>query len=298
MSETGAGSIRDLRTRLLWLARSADIDAHPTAAGRWARDVSALAHAELDWAHDRWSVTPPTIVRLPAADGTAVLTGSRRTGTLDRLQETDIAVIERAPTPAERDLPAPTTILIQFDSPSSLAVAAQDIGARYVGCTALMLAERLPQATLGTPAAPPAVGNDTLERLVDGDRVTFEKVSARLDDGLYRLQRQGRMQHLCRRAGSWYLTDLSAGVFMELNQRGQQVMRWRPETGVGRGQVGALFVDWGAPLPPLQARALTLCSGITPRYSSAAKTAIYINVPQHLAQAVATSLCQRLQQAL
>ncbi len=71
-------------------------------------------------------------------------------------------------------------------------------------------------------------------------------------------------------------------------------MRWRPEPGPGREAVGTLFVDWGAPLPPLQARALVLCSGLVPRFSGMAETAIYRNVPRHVAQAVAASLYQDL----
>jgi hypothetical protein len=71
-------------------------------------------------------------------------------------------------------------------------------------------------------------------------------------------------------------------------------MRWRPERTVNGEAIGTVFVDRGAPLPPLQARALTLCSGLVAKFSDLAETARYDNVPRSIADRVAGSIRQRL----
>ena len=111
-------------------------------------------------------------------------------------------------------------------------------------------------------------------------------------DGLYRLRLPGRQTHLYRQGGDWYRCELADGVFLELARRGISVIRWRPEEGAGRQWVGSAYVDWGAPLPVVHARALALCSGQPPRFSGAARTAIYEGVPLTVIQAVATALGQ------
>lgn len=293
MSETGAGRVSDLRERLAWLARTEDFPVAAPAPGRWLRDISALGHAEIDWQHDRWAVAPPAITPLPCSDGTAVLAGSRRAGLLERLESTDVSVLICRPGPAPGDLPVPAAVLIQYDSTDGLRAAAATAGASFSGCAARKLASRLPALRAGQEAPPPARGNETLERLDTG--TSFSPASGD-EDGLYRLRLQGRPAYLHRQDGTWRHCDLATGVFTEYARRGgTSVMRWRAERESLSGPVGMVFIDWGAPLPPLHARALTLCSGLPPRFSSAARTATYSNVPADVASAVARSLLQRLQ---
>ena len=297
MSEIGEGSARNLRERLQWLARTADLQATRADTGRWLRDVSALGHAEVDWAQDRWAVTPAAVVRLPAADGVAVLTGSRRRSTISRLSATDLAVHEVSPEPAAAGIPVPTAVFVQFDSSAALADAAQEAGAAYGGCAAERLVARLRTIGPGAPAAPPAVANETLERRTGPGPRDWELIEARASafpDGLYSLKINGRREFRTVQSGVWLRCDMSSGVFLELARLGQSAMRWRPESGHGREHVGTLFIDWGAPLPPLHARSLTLCSGLIPRFSGSAGTVIYRNVPHLVAKAVAGSLHQAL----
>jgi hypothetical protein len=255
--------------------------------------LSALGHAEIDWSRNQWAVCPPVVARLPAGDGTAVLAGSRRAGTVDRLQESEISVLHISAEPATGDLPVPKPVLVQFDDLRELQAAAVAAGAQYVGCAATRLAERLPAVRLGSQAPPPAAGNTTLERLNGNEGMHFEEATADAD-GLYRLRLQGQARHLYRWQGDWHHCDLATGVFIDLARNGRSVMRWRAETGAGREHIGTLFVDWGAPLPALHARALTLCAGLPPRFSMAARTAIYGNVPRTIGFAVAKSLRQRI----
>ena len=294
MSETTSGSVRELRQRLAWLARTEDKPTSDFATGRWVRDMSALGHLEVSWNDDRWWIAPRTIVRLPATDGTAVLVGARAKGTSERLSE--IGAISIVSPTAPGDLLPPASQFIAFDSLEELAGIAADLGAVDGGCAATRLIKMLPQLLLGPPAAPPATSNATLERLVDGEgTVSFEESNGTLD-GLYRLRLQGRLAYLYRQGGAqWRHCDLPTGLFWHYSRTSQRVFRWRPQRDAWCGEVGTIFVDWGAPLPPIHARALTLCSGLLPRYSSAARTAIYTNVPHPVAAAVASSLEQPLQ---
>lgn len=294
MSENGSGSARGLRERVAWLARTRDEPVSRVATGRWLRDVSALAHAEVDWANDQWSIAPAAITRLPAADGTAVLVGARRAEIIGALESADLLLLRHPQTAAEGDIAAPAAILIQYDTVENLREAARSAGARYVGCAAINFAGQLPPLSLGSFAAPPAAANDSLERLAESDSGVRFVRSRATTDGLYRLTLRGQRTHLYLRGGQWYHCDLASGVFTEYARRGTTAMRWRSERSSCYGRVGTLFVDWGAPLPPLQARAVTLCSGLTPRFSGAAQTAIYSNVPELVASAVAESLSQRL----
>jgi len=296
MSETGAGSVRDLRERVIWLARTADLHIDGASAGRWLRDLSALAYTEVDWRNDRWAMGPPVVTRLPMSDGTAVLTGSRRAGLVEQIEASEVSVLHHQPASAAGDLPAPTSIFIQYDDVNGLREAAASVGATYAGCAALKLAERLPDVRLGPPAPPPASSNATVERLAEGDGIVFTP-SGTDEDGLYRLKLQGRLAHLYQLDGQWHHCGLAVGVFTDHARRGRSVIRWRGERQTDNGDVGTLFVDWGSPLPPLHARTLTLCSGLPPRLSAAARTAIYGNVPAAVATAVARSLSQWLQPA-
>lgn len=297
MSETGEGSARNLRERLQWLARTADLHATRADTGRWLRDVSALGHAEVNWEQDRWAVTPAAVTRLPAADGLAALTGSRLRATVSRLSATDLAVHEVPPEPAAPGIPVPTAVFVQFDSAAGLADAAQEAGVAYGGCAAERLVARLRTIGPGEPTAPPAVGNETLERRTGPGPRDWEPVEARASafpDGLYSLKINGRQQFRTVRSGAWLQSDMSSGVFLELARLGQSAMRWRPEPGHGREHVGTVFIDWGAPLPTLHARTLTLCSGLVPRFSGSAGTVIHRNVPHSVARTVAGSLHQAL----
>lgn len=296
MSETGTGDVRQLRERLVWLFRTEDVPATRTASGRWLRDLSTLGHAEIDWQNNRWSICPPVVTRLPAADGTAVLVGCRRQSLLDRLDDSPFLVTRVVKPPSGHDLQGPDSVFLQYDDVQSLAREAEGIGATYVGCTAERLGGRLNRIGPGLPTAPPAFGNQTLERLEDPTTASYVPAngSTAQKDGLYRVTLQGRLAHLYLLDGHWYRSELAEGLFLEFAARNMSVIRWRPDPGHGRSDIGTVFVDWGAPLPPLQSRALALCSGLPPRFSGTARTAIFVNVPLAVANAVASSLGQHL----
>ena len=293
MSETGAGSIGDLRDKLAWLAHTEDTPASRAATGRWLRDISALGHAEADWHADRWSVAFPVVTPLPCSDGIAVLAGSRRTGLVERLEQADVSVTTYVPTAVAGSLRVPTVVFVQYDELDLLEAAAIEAGLSYCACAARKLAEHLPPLRLGSEAPPPAYGNLTLQHF-HHDEIAF-RPSGSDRDGLYRIRLHGVFRHLYRLNGTWHNAELATGIFIDYARSGVSVIRFQQERDYPGGPVGSVFIDGGAPLPTLHARALTLCSGLPPCFSQTARTTSYANIPATVASAVARSLQQRLQ---
>ncbi|GAA2161073.1 hypothetical protein FHX52_3252 [Humibacillus xanthopallidus] len=300
MSETGDGSIRDLRARAEWLGQTRGRSLTRKAFGLWMRDLSALGHAEVDWIGGRWSVASPAVVRLPCGDGVAVLAGARRPGLVDALAGTDVYVAQMADEDDGCALRLPAPVFIQFDSPAELRDAAAASGVAYAGCFARRGAAALRSIAMGDLTAPPAAHNDTLERRIGprpNDWAKHSAMALEFPDGLYSFEANGRREHRTVRGGSWYRIALAEGTFLELARTRTSCLSWRPEEGSGRGEVGTVFVDFGAPLPALQARVLTLCSGLPPRVSEKAENLAYRNVPRAVARAVAASLLQEIEEA-
>lgn len=295
MSETGAGSIRDLGDKLRWLARTSDLSFHSFAGEQWLRDASMLAHAEVRWDADRWAIAPTVITRLPAADGSAVVVGARPASLRERLEDSNVSFLAFAAERVADHLPSPETWIVQFDDVATLQKIAEEAGAVYGGCAAVRLSNRLPALALGSPAAPPsAVAADLDQMQPNGQFSSVEPNPTQ--DGLYRMRVNNRRVHLYRRDGDWYHCDRSTGIYSYLARRGTSVLRWRRDKGRGREITGTLFVDRRAPLPVLHARAATLCSGFTPRLNQAAQTFSYGNVPRTVAGQIAASLSQNLEE--
>jgi hypothetical protein len=295
ISDTGSGRIQDLRQRVAWAARTCDLSDSGPDTGRWLRDLSSLGHLELDWETGQWAAAPAVVTRLPGPDGLAVLAGARNADTEARLDALDVEV-HRIPQAVAGVLDRPTAVLLQYDTAAGLRTAAESLGAHYVPCAARQLADVLPAAELGSPAAPPSRSNDTLERF-NPDTLFWEPrpTDTPHAEGLYRVTSLGRPQHLYRTGEAWQHCTLPSGVFTALQRAGRTALRWRPDRGIGRSGHGQLFTDWGAPLPPLHQRALVLCSGLVPRFPEAARTAAYDHVPEGIARATARSLGQQLE---
>lgn len=293
MSEVGSGDIRDLRQRVAWAARAADRSPKSYETGRWLRDVSALGHAEIDWQRGNWAVAPAVASLLPATGGTAVLAGSRRVGLVDRLEELVAVHVERPATSHDGPLPVPSSVFVQSDSVEELRASLAEAGVEYVGCAARGMAMSLRQISHGASAAPPARG-DAVEHLSSrGDEVRFY-YGLPTGDGLCRTSVYGRPSYRYRSNGGWYHTDHATGILLDRADRGINVFRWRPERVADGEEIGTAFIDQGAPLPPLQARALVLCSGLPTQFGDRARTSIYRNVPKDIAVRVAESIRQQV----
>jgi hypothetical protein len=296
ISETGEGSTRDLRGRAAWAARTINRPVTTTETGRWLRDLCSLGHIEVDWEGGRWSACPLVVTRLPGRDGYALLAGPRTAAQDAALDATALSVhrvAQRASAPGHLDRPA--TVLLQFDGAEDLRAAARQIGADWVPCAGRQLAALLPPLRFGGPAAPPSDSTDTLEGF-DPDTLGWSARSGRGNhaDGAYRLTVEGRSESRYFRGGQWHHCDWATAVYTHLHQASREVIQWRPDTGTGRGDMGTVFTDWGAPLPPLHQRSLVLSTGFAPRFSVGARTAAYRNVPHQVAAQVAAALRQPL----
>lgn len=293
MAENQSGRIAAHKTRIQWLAGTEDLRPHESEPGRWLRDVAALGHMEVDWAKGTWHAAPLVLTRVPAGDGLALLCGLRTGATDKLLDEAELVrhTVEQAY--AADHFPRPSAAYVQYDPGESLASLAAAIRATYVPCAAEQIAGRLPLMAPGAAAAPPARNNDTL-RYYNGYGWSPVEGEPRLT-GAYQYTALGRPEFRWFENDEWRRIDLSTGVFLSLKRAGRSALRWRAEGSGGR--TGQLFVDWGAALPPLQQRALVLCTGLTPRFPDRAQTGIYDNVPRALAQRVAASLHQRLEDA-
>ena len=291
MSEVGSGGVRDLRERLAWFTRNHDFSAGASLTGRWLRDLSALGHAEIDWPLDRWAIAPAAAVLLPACGGTAVLAGRRCVGLDALLERTDLAFFEERAATSDDSIPVPASLFVQADSISDLASCLATIGVRFVGEASSTIAKGLRQIELGDRAAPPERSAD-VEHLDPHDEDVRFISGPPSGDGLCRYKDLGRLRYVYRRDANWYHTTHAEGILLDLAHRGVGVIRWRQERFTNGRPIGLLFVDQASPLPPLQSRALVLCSGLPAQFPSLARTAIYRNVPRIVAVLVAQSVHQ------
>ncbi len=254
--------------------------------------MSALGHVEVDWRGGRWAIAPPIAALLPSCGGTAVLAGSRRKGLVEKL-DSMISVQTLQAVGSDSRLVTPNQVYLQADSIKVLVEALEECGIGYGGRVADHIANGLPRLRLGQPAAPPAY-DAPVNRLELRDGIRFVHGEATTDSGLYQLTVQGRPSYLYRSGDEWFHTDHAGGVLWAIAENGHDVFRWRHERTDGPTEIGTLFIDQGAPLPALQARALVLCSGMPAAFGDKAKTAIYRNVPKTVADVVARSVRQQL----
>lgn len=296
MSEVGSGTNADLRNRIDWISRTVNIEPPSYASGRWLRDLSSLGHCEVDWDGGHWSVALPALVRLPAADGIAVIAGARRPRTMRLLEDFWGSLAPARRVPPAGEVPLPITFYVTSRSEAELVDAAAEAGLEFAGQAAGRLARALPACRPHAPTGPPAYGSAVkrLEAMQPRDWRAVSAAQANPPDGLYREQVHGRWRHITRRGGEWFACDLSTGIFAELARRQESALRWRPDPARTAADVGTVFVDWGAPLPTLHSRALVLCTGLPPRFGTTASTAIYENVPRTVAARVCSSLGQSL----
>lgn len=298
-SELGGGKVADLRAGVARTARSRGIPVREGADGRWLRDVSALGHLDVDWRQGVWSAAPAVLTRVPFSDGLAVVVG-RRTASFDQAADAaaekwaELLWVENEV--AEGDIPVPDTLYLQYDAAERLPRDAEHLGCAYAPCAALQAVSLLPEIAAGPAAAPPGLGNTHTVERYNSQRREYEPAHGYSEDGLYRWRSADWVRLVqIRRGDRFFSTEHEYGVYLEHERLGTGAMRWKAEEGAGRQRVGRLAVDWGAPLPPLHARAAVLCSGLQPRFHELAQTAGYDNVPFAVAERLAASLHQELE---
>lgn len=297
-SELGGGKVAELRSGVLRTARSRGLAMRDGAEARWISHVSALAHLDVDWRRGVWSAAPPVLTRLPFSDGLALITG-RRTASGERTVDAAVeewAVILRAENEvADGDIPLPDSLLVQYDDPEDLPKLASSLGFTFTPCAAQQTFALLPDIKPGSAAARPAPGNThTIQRFDLATRY-YQPADSYNEDGLYRWRGADWSRLIqVRRGTQWLSTEHEYGVYLELARHGQHVLQWRQEAKTGRERVGTLYVERGAPLPPLHARAAVLCTGLHTHFDHVAEITGYDNVSRTAAERLAQSLQQDL----
>jgi hypothetical protein len=289
-SERGSGSWAQFREAHAWVEAGRDREPWQTAS-LVAAQMSALGHVEIDWRSSRWAAAPPVITLLPSAGAHALLTGGRTRELRDRLaaeleDRGDLFLLD----PVEQEL-APSALLIACEDERSMRSLAAALGIDASFSVASRIARILPSLgsyleLAGTTPAPYGFGVEMLD--LEGFR--WEDVEEDRRPGLYRYQApDGRRFRLVDAQGGRFDVDFAVGVYAALATANEdRRLKW-----FRNSLNGELQIPLRAPLPTLHARALALCSGFAP--SRRAQTLVYANVPEEIAEAVASSLGQRLE---
>lgn len=285
-SERGEGSWELFKETFDWLCPPTDRQPWETP-GFSIRLLSALGHLEIDWSARRWSATPPTLTLLPEAGGHLLLTGERTRALTDALEGAIGDSPDLFALPPHEQPYAPSAQLIACESAREAQRLADDLGATFTYSASDQLASILPtiddQVDRGRAPAPPSgygVKRFDLDELRPYDTDRFDR------PGLYEhAAPAGPEFRLVDDDGLSYRIDRAWGIYAALSRWGENKLRYF-EQSVN----GDLAVQVDAPLPPLQARAATLCTGLAPEKRN--KVLLYRNVPMRIAEAIARSLDQ------
>jgi hypothetical protein len=272
-----------------WCDACRELSVEPTVA---MLNLAALGHVEVDWSANRFCCPPPTAAFLHRSSGCVLLTGARPRGLLARLTELeaeldDLDFALHDPCAQRR---GPQTVLIEVGLSDAEALC-EAAGLQWAFDPAGRIAQALGVATLEDLASredwPPRDG-------IPRQRFDPRAMSYRPDRGLGSERGLWRYDGY-RRAEAWFHDGQQ---WWHLPTREYAPYLAHPEVSFlrYRRSVRQLLVPSIAPLPPLQARAVTLASGRLPLHSPLAGPPAwaYGNISADLAQRIATSLATPL----
>lgn len=280
VTSQSAGSWPSLKDRHDWLfGRDATRPAWVTAS-----TLIALGHVEVDYRSSRFEVAPPTLVALPDSACVGVLAGARSDDLIASVVSLDRGRGDRVHSQRVEQEWAPAAYFIFGDDWASLVGAAMTLGVRFEPRFANRVASALPMiAAEGSPTRPPTAD---LERF-DAESARFRRTTTLDAFGLYRLESFGPPRYFWHDGVGWRPIDLDVGRYLELRRTNRQVIRFERS-----GSTGSLFIEPKFPLPAMQARVATLCSGLVPEYHVGSLR--YHNVTKLIATEIARSLGQSL----
>lgn len=284
MSEIGSGGFDQFERSHTWATRGETIWRTAPSA---LRELSALAHIEINWATREWGAVPPCITLLPDAAGHGLVVGGRTGRLTETLLEELDALDAVAVAHQQRD--APDALYVAADSEHALAEVAGSLGLEYVHSVVEDLATVLPglDAMSAGRRTHPIVQHYGIERYDFDER--WLATDADDEPGLYRYDRSGpRAIHYVEASGTRLTVDFGVGVWLESRRQGTNGWIWWHPDAVN----GTLDVPMNLPLPALHARAATLCSGLIASLDDGSLR--FANVPQWLAESIAKSLDQAL----
>lgn len=266
LSELGQGKWPQFRQALDYLAEEND-ELYRSVK---ARQLSALGHVEFAFEGDlHWAVCEPTIAWLSRDDQLkGVLCGQRSQRLLDDLADwcerfdCELACVSQKEGPDVISILSPTN-----DVGEQLA---QKVSLRSQLDAAERLAEILPDITshLSLCSNEPAPRGYKTERY-ETDQGRWLEVDSDIGPGFYRYIHYQREYRLKINGTTWK-TPPYIGIFPWLQHEKRIVFTYDPKERTLRGPANVI-------LPPLFARAVTLCSGLLPRFER--NHHIYVEVP-------------------
>lgn len=280
-SETGSGSWHHLRDAAAHLARTHSLELRPW---QLAVPLASLGHLDIDWREQRWSVAAPAVALSPGMGLCATLVGARPSRIVERYREaTEDLNVYPFQLPQRH---APAALFAKCSSVEVTKGVASRLGVPLIFDPASGIVEELPSIVLEevSPGSP-IPNEDGLERFnpING---RWRRVSARDEEGLYRLDLYGRSMHRLHRSGDWYSVDKATGQVLLLEGK-NDLLFWCEPSSDSRVPSTLEVVTWLG-LPPLAERAAVVSSGLVPVISGNRR--IYRNV----ARSTATTIAERL----
>ena len=261
---------------------------------RVIRNLSALGHIEILEVNRRMSIyiNNPSLVRLPSLGKPSyVLTGSRYPNTLELIEKTAKKYeIEIETIPNLTDGIAPDTIILKIDNPvcsefcDELSIRvlqgypANDIGKFAVSCEQILENNFAPHAL----SAENFKTHFDLNKLkfVRGDTDELPALKEHFDDRTHeRRYYLFNDQNECLNVQK----DYARYAFLAMQQK--KALKYDPMDY-------ELSIPKSLPLPLLLERALTLCSGLCPKYDISEKNVIFEQVPREIGEMIFKKLSQ------
>jgi hypothetical protein len=286
-SECGTGSWLEFREAHDWLFNTGQQEGKQVRATTTIHAMSMLGHLEIDWDVGQWAITPTALTILPNAGAHAILTGARSHGFLAHLAEA-VATDEYFAESHRQDW-GPDALFVAASDESAIEDLAERLRINYEVCVSERLTMMLPslQSYLALSKSTPAAKGYGVERF-NVRRLNWERVQDDRSAGLYRYDVWGRpVFRFVSDDGTFYSVDWALGVHAEVARAGKREVRYQPES-----VNGTLRVPFAAQLPALQARTAVLCTGLMPHLED--RRWHYPNVPRPTAEAIASSVGQRL----
>lgn len=312
VSEKGSGTLAEFKEAWDWIRGLSEEDWHRDGANKaWIEvaDLAALGHLEISWEGEKeWSVAPPVLTMLPNSGCRALLAGARNltlvdpealdTGTgssrLNRvIAEGTLDVFAECLPQYRGSGKGPSVIVVAADSDETIEELANEcgIGFSYSVCDDLssMFPKLARYRELWMPREIP-LGHSI--EVFDEERVRWIETDEpeSFQEGLFAVKLSWDVVHILQTApGMSVHASREHGVYERMRWDDINVLDYSP-------QEHELWVPTQAPLPPLQARAATLASGMLPRYERRHDMhgVIYVNISDHLASRIAKSLEQTL----
>jgi hypothetical protein len=312
VSEKGSGTLAEFKDAWDWLQRLNDENWHRDGATKaWIEvaDLAALGHLEISWEGQKeWAVAPPVLTMLPNSGCRALLAGARNLELVDP-DALDAGTSEARLNTAMREGPlevfaesiaqyrgagkGPLAIVVAADTPESVKHLADEcgIGFSYSVCDeiASMFPDLSRYADRWEPRAMPQ-GHSIEMFDVDTVRWIACYETEDFEPGLYAVKMSWDIIHILQTAPEMSVhATREHAVYRRMSWDKRNVLDFSKKDS-------ELWVPIQAPLPPLQARAATLASGMLPRYEKRHDMhgVVYVNIARQLANRIAGSLEQTL----